>query len=190
MSEGRGRLWGWAAVVVLVATLVTLLLVVPRSGSSPLPGAAAPGSSEPGQQLPAVQQERDKHFAERVRAFELVYRLYDSTQPAVREAELKKFLLPELFDELMRAERTSPIRKQQIEDKVAVTQSVSSVAIVQAQIEVNDPAIPDDDIADAVTSVEVAVNRSDQPAVTYSVHSNTHWLLVDGRWLVTEVDPE
>lgn len=178
MRPTNGVIVGCSAILILAGTLAWLLFSMPAS--PPLQATTAtPAISDSPEQDESELEIQKTAFNEQVRSFELAFRSRDYADPAKRQEELKHFMTPEAFEELLQAERNSPILAKLAKSRA--TQEVLFAQVTEGEI--------DDDLAEATTSVIVQVMQQDSPDTRNELLSGTSWVLTNGVWLVYEVDP-
>lgn len=179
-------------IVVLVIGLVTYNRVIRPSLSTP----TSPATSQPSPSLSnsedqsPEEEEPEQHpidpvlqqLVVKVEAFEEAFRSFDSSNPSRREAILAEFMTPELLVEVTGVER----------DNVDLQEFISHQGIRKAVV--NSPPIGefvDEANRTAVFYAEVFVHsvQNNATPIDTPFASQTTWVLQEGKWLVSVVDP-
>ncbi len=175
------RVWLLGAVAILGLAVLIVWIVVARPSQ---PTTTSPSSATPSLQVTPGETAKDPRaveLSERVKAFEVVFRSFDWSDPTAREKELATYMTPEALAELLEAEHSLPQRQSSIDAHVTRTVKITSDPIGD---------FIDTDLAEASTDVMITSTQPGSDPLKYPVSSKTSWVLDQGVWLVSSVDPK
>lgn len=174
----RAWLLGGAVVLALLALIVWLVVAPPSRPSTPSPTPATPSLQATPEET--VTDPRVTDLSERVKTFEVLFRSFDWSNPTAREKELAKYMTTEALGELLENEHSLPLRQSSIDTKVTRTAKVATEPIGD---------FIGEDLAEVSIDVTISSTQPGSDPVEYTISSETSWVLYQGVWLVSSVDP-
>ena len=174
----------FATLVVTVLVVGVLFILARTAPTSPVSSTPTPTSSDEESIDPAVQLAKDS-FIERVVAFEQTLRSRDYREleyESARHERLAQYMLPEALEAVVQADLSAPphILKLMRDTKAVKVATVTDTPVADF----------DSDLVEVETEVNISSEQSgDATVYNDPLTSTTTWVLVEGVWLVSSVDP-
>lgn len=119
-------------------------------------------------------------FVRRVQEFEKQYRSFDWKDDETRRVALETLILPDVLKHIVQVEEESLPHQAMKENQVKRT--VQAVVMTEGKL-------LDESLAEAGADIFVVVEQPGYENITLTIPSYTEWVLVDGEWVVSHVDP-